>query len=150
MKASELITEVFNSNVRAKLIKNNANAFIVKARIGDRDIKFTAAGGAGDWEIDFIEQHPEKGDTFGKTGSGGELQVFSFVIDCVKELIAIHQPDRVSFTSDKSDANRTKLYAKISRKVKIPGYHVDVGAAEISGYDRFSIIRDGATPDEIK
>jgi len=150
MKIKEVLSEVFNSNVRATLVKNNANAFIVKAEIGNRIIKFTAAGGSGDWEIDFVEQSPEKGDTFGKTGSGNELQVFSFVIDCIKEVIAIHQPDRVSFTSDKSDVNRTKLYARIGKKVKIPGYHVEVAPAEYAGYDRISVIRDGATPDEIK
>lgn len=142
MKAIDIINEVFDSNVPGKVVKRTNSSFITKATIGNRDIKFHASGYEGDWEVDFVEQSPTKGDTFGKSGSGNELQVFSFVIESLKLFISTYQPQQVMFTSDKSDANRSKLYATMAKRVKIPGYHVEVTDAGMAGYDMFKIIRD--------
>jgi hypothetical protein len=142
MKATEILNEVFDSNVPGKVVKKTASSFITKATIGNRDIKFQAAGHAGDWEVDFIEQSPKRGDTFGKSGSGNELQVFSFVIESLELFISLYSPAQVMFTSDKSDTNRTKLYKRMSKRVKIPGYHIEIADRGSAGYDIFKIIRD--------
>lgn len=135
------ITEVFNSDVKGKVIKRTNNSFITKATIGDRDIKFQAAGNDGDWEVDFIEQS-SKGDTFSKTGSGNELQVFSFVIESLQTFISMYAPAQVAFTSDKSDGNRSKLYNRMAKRINIPGYHIEHSDRGPAGYDIFKIIRD--------
>ena len=142
MKAFEVLNEVFDSDVNGKVVRKTNNSFITKATVGERDIKFQAMGADGDWECDFIEQSPTKGDTFGKSGSGNELQVFSFVIESLKLFISMYAPDQVMFTSDKSDGNRSQLYARMARRVKIPGYHIEQGDRGAAGYDVFKIIRD--------
>lgn len=144
MKAIEVLNEVFDSNVPGKVVKQTSSSFITKATIGNRDIKFQAAGHDSDWEVDFIEQSPTRGDTFSKTGSGNELQVFSFVIESLKLFISLYSPDQVAFTSDKSDGNRSQLYARMGRKVKIPGYTLDVtnrGQYDIFKYTRSNEIK---------
>lgn len=140
MKIKDVLTEIFNSDVAGQVIRKTANSFVTKATIGDRDIKFQASGADGDWECDFIEQS-SKGDTFKKTGSGNELQVFSFVIESIKLFIASYSPDQLIFTSDKSDGNRTKLYSNMSRRVKIPGYTIRQESNN-PYYDTFKIVRD--------
>jgi hypothetical protein len=142
MKISDILTEVFNSDVQGKVVKQSADSFITAATIGTRDIKFHAAGQQGNWEIDFTEHSSNRGTTYGKSGSGGELQVFSFVIESLKLFISLYNPIQVSFTSDKSDTNRSNLYRRMANKVKITGYHIDMGDGITSGYDTFTIIRD--------
>ncbi len=135
------ITEVFNSDVKGRVVKRTNSSFITRATIGNRDIKFQAVGHEADWEVDFIEQS-SKGDTFSKSGSGNELQVFSFVIESLQLFISMYAPDQVAFTSDKSDGNRSKLYARMAKRVSIPGYHVEHSDRGPAGYDIFKIIRD--------
>lgn len=140
MKASDFIlSEAFDSDVKGKLIKRTNDLFITQATIGNRIIRFQADYYNGEWGIAFVEKGP-KGDTFGKSGSGKEMQVFSFVIESLRLLIAIYTPETIYFTSDKSDTNRSKLYRRIAARIKLPGYHLEVGAS--SGYDEFYIRRD--------
>lgn len=140
MKAIEVLNEIFNSDVPGKVTKRTATVFQTRATIGERDIIFDGEGRDGEWEIAFTENHPKTGSTFGKTGSGNELQVFSFVLESLQLLISVYAPALVEFTSEKSDGNRTQLYSRIAKKVKIPGYHLDV--KDNVHRDVFKIIRD--------
>lgn len=143
MKATEfIISEAFDSDVKGKVIRQSNDVFATKATIGGREIKFQASNHHGDWDIAFVENQPEKGYTFSKTGSGNELQVFSFVLESLKLFISIYSPDSVSFTSDKSDRNRSRLYNRIASRVTIPGYRLETDDKFSSGYDVFHIIRD--------
>jgi len=144
MKASEL-TEVFNSDVKGQVVRATNDLFTTSAEINNRKIVFNASGfvdanGKNIWEIDFIEKS-NSNVTFGKTGSGGELQVFSFVIESINELVSRYQPDEIIFGSHKEDGNRSALYARMAKRIKIPGYKF-AGARSDTYTDVFSIVKD--------
>lgn len=148
MKARELVSEVFDSDVKGQLVRATNDLFTTKAEIGNRTIVFNAsmyekgmdAKPIKAWEIDFTERTPGN-MSFDKTGSGNELQVFSFVLESIKELVARYAPDEIVFTSHKADGNRTSLYTRMAKRIKIPGYSMapvsDGGPADV-----FTIVRD--------
>jgi hypothetical protein len=122
------INEAFNTVVDKEVVKSSNNLYIAKANIGDRIITFTASydNYSDAWEIIFSEKKDDNSlGTYSKTGSGNELQVFSFVIDCVKDLISQYQPGVVEFTADKTDENRASLYKRIAHRIKNIGYDID-------------------------
>lgn len=143
MKISD-ITESFDSNVHGKLIKATNNVFSTRAKIGNRDIVFSATSynptGDNIWEIEFVEKGIH-GSTHGKSGSGNELQVFSFVIESTELLIAKYKPSEIQFTSHKADGNRSSLYTRLVKRIKIPGYHVADIESGIHD-DLYRIVRD--------
>ena len=156
MRATEFITEVFTSNVSSEVVRATPDLYTTKATIGGRVIVFNAAQfenehGESIWEIDFVEYEKNGIDaTFGKTGSGSELQVFSFVIESIKDLIATYHPDELIFTSSKADKNRTKLYQRMMNRVKVPGYHA--APVYVSGEyadDYFKIVKDNLDEAEL-
>jgi len=150
MKLSE-ITESFDSKIPYKVVIASNESFNTKAEIGGRTIFFTAnitEDGTDNnptypWEIEF-QEISKNSNTYSKTGSGHEMQVFAFIIDSIKELIARYSPDEIVFGSEKYDSNRTSLYKRMANKIKLPGYHL---ASIVSGSraDRFSIVRDDKT-----
>jgi hypothetical protein len=156
MRATEFITEVFTSNVSSEVVRATPDLYTTKATIGGRVIVFNASQfenehGESIWEIDFVEYEKNGIDaTFGKTGSGSELQVFSFVIESIKDLIATYHPDQLLFTSSKADKNRTKLYQRMVNRVKVPGYHA--APVYVSGEhsdDYFYIVKDNLDEAEV-
>jgi len=151
MRAQEFITEVFNSNVPQEVVRATSDLYTTKATIGKRTIVFNSSQydndeGKSVWEIEFTEKD-ETGTTFRKTGSGSELQVFSFVVQSIKDLIAIYHPDQLTFTSHKADDNRTTLYQRMLSRVKVPGYHAaPVDSGEYDDY--FKIVKDNLSEDD--
>lgn len=149
MRATEFLNEVFTSNVPGQLVRSTSDLYTTKAIIGGRTIVFNAAQfenehGESIWEMDFVEYEKNGvGATFGKTGSGSELQVFSFVIESIKDLIATYHPDELLFTSSKADKNRTKLYQRMLNRVKVPGYHAaPVYSSSEHSDDYLRIVKD--------
>lgn len=148
MRANEFISEAFTSQVQGQLVRATPDTYTTRAEISGRIIQFNATQyeddeGKSVWEIEFTEKSPT-GVTFGKTGSGGELQVFSFVIESIKDLIARYHPNKLTFTSHKADENRTKLYQRMLSRIKVPGYHA--APIESSEYDDyFSIVKDDSS-----
>jgi len=145
MKIIEIINEVFDSDVNGKIIRATNDLFTTEAAIGNRRIVFNASmfednNGTEIWEIEFTER--VRGVmTYDKTGSGNEMQVFSFVIASIKELISRYKPAQIEFSSHKEDGNRSNLYRRMINKIKIPGYHS--GETLTDKYtDIFRIIRD--------
>ena len=155
MRATEFITEVFTSNVSSEVVRATPDLYTIKAMIGGRVVVFNAAQfeneyGESIWEIDFVEYEKNGiGATFGKTGSGSELQVFSFVIESIKDLIATYHPDELIFTSSKADKNRSKLYQRMLNRVKVSGYHAE--PIEHGEYydDYFKIVKDNLDEAEV-
>jgi len=154
MRATEFITEVFTSNVSSEVVRATSDLYTTKATIGGRVIVFNASQydddeGKSIWEIDFTEYEKDgTGTTFRKTGSGGELQVFSFVIESIKDLIASYHPDQLTFTSHKADDNRTKLYQRMLNRIKVPGYHAaPIDSGEYDDY--FKIVKDNLDEAEL-
>lgn len=149
MKIKE-ITESFDSVVQGQLVRATNDHFTTSAVIGDRKIIFNASSYESEnnntpitiWEVEFTEKSNGTGSTYGKSGSGNELQVFSFVIDSINALVARYAPAEITFDSHKADGNRTSLYRRIGNRIKIPGYHLaDVAMGSVS--DTFRIVRDG-------
>jgi len=148
MKLSEFsLLESFDSNVQGKLVRATNDSFTTKADIGNRTIVFNAAAyipdearTGGEWEIEFTEKTPGNA-TYGKSGSGSEMQVFSFVIDSIRELVSRYSPDEIIFGSHKADNNRSSLYKRMAKKIKLPGYHL-ADIASDSYTDKFIIVKD--------
>lgn len=145
MKIKEIITELFNSKSKIENVKATSDMYDVSAIIGNRRINFLAVkDDADEWDIQFyetpIKQARNNYDNFEKTGSGNEFNVFSFVIECLKKFLADYKPGVVYFTSEKSDANRTGLYAKMLARYKVPGY--SVRKEQEGGADVFALVRD--------
>ena len=154
MRATEFITEVFTSNVPSEVVRATSDLYTTKATIGGRVIVFNASQfdddeGKSIWEIDFTEYEKDgTGTTFRKTGSGNELQVFSFVIESIKDLISSYHPDQLTFTSHKADDNRTKLYQRMLNRIKVPGYHAaPIDSGEYDDY--FKIVKDNLDEAEV-
>jgi hypothetical protein len=120
------IDESFNSRHEKQVVKSTPNGTTVKANIGGREIVFMVHISVGmDNKKTAMIEFSEKTDggkyaTYDKTGSGSEMQVFSFVIDCVRDAIIDFDPDKIDFTAVKADGNRGRLYKKLASK--IPGY----------------------------
>lgn len=143
MRIADIVSESFDSNVQGKLVRATNDLFTTRATIGNRDIVFNAVSHDEDsniWEIEFIEKGAH-GSTYGKSGMGNEMQVFSFVIESAKELVARYKPYEIQFSSHKADGNRSTLYQRMINKIKIPGY---TPASVMSGEhtDIFRIVRD--------
>jgi hypothetical protein len=124
VRSSEFIIEAFDSEVPYEVTRSTNDLFTTKADINNRTIVFNAQGndeGNGlessiVWEVDFYERSPGN-MTFGKSGSGGEMKVFSFIIDSLKELNARYNPQIIRFGSYRDDGNRTKLYQRMIAKI---------------------------------
>lgn len=145
MKITDIIAESFDSDVKGKIVKAGPGYFHTKADIGTRTILFSAAAspaGENQWEIEFLE-NTKKGQTFTKSGSGNEMQVFSFVIESIKEFVARYHPEVITFNSHKADQNRSKLYARMMRRVSsvLPGYS-EAPVSSTDSSDTFTIVKD--------
>jgi hypothetical protein len=145
MRSIEFINEAFDSQVPYNVVRASNDLFTTRATIGDRDVVFTAQGrtegaqGTVVWEVDFYEKTPGN-MTFSKSGSGSELQVFSFVINSLKELAARYHPDTIRFSSHKADENRTKLYQRMLTKIA-PGLGYQLTDVESGGSDDIFVIK---------
>jgi hypothetical protein len=143
----DLIRESFDSEVPYTVVRAGNDWFTTRANINGRMITFNAASystaNGYNWEIDFSEKSSQSGTTFAKTGNGGEMQVFSFVIASIKELIARYAPAAIEFASHKADGNRSKLYQRMLSRIPLPGYHVAATAnSDESADDFFRIEKD--------
>lgn len=145
MRSIEFINEAFDSQVPYNVVRASNDLFTTRATIGDRDVVFNSQGnnegaqGTVVWEVDFYEKTPGN-MTFGKSGSGGEMQVFSFVINSLKELAARYHPDTIRFSSHKADENRTKLYQRMLTKIA-PGLGYQLTDVESGGSDDIFVIK---------
>jgi hypothetical protein len=146
------LEEALDTKVDYEVIKISTDVFSARAEIGDRMIVFTAESyesvEPGTWEVDFSERPTLKtkviklGQKYAKTDSGEEFKVFSFVLAAMREFAERYAPEKIIFTSAKSDENRTSLYARMLKKFKLPGYE----AAEVRNIgqaDQFEIVRKG-------
>ena len=140
LNKEEPLDEAFTSKVPYKVIKDTAYDFSTVAKIGDREIVFRAEKETQiAWMIDFVERKDEyPGSTsFAVTGSGNAMEVFSFVIASIKELITRYSPGIIQFDANKAENSRIDLYRRMINRVKIPGY----SAYSAGGSDKFATFR---------
>ena len=143
------LDEVLNSQVPYLVVDNEEHLFSTKAHIGNRDIFFSARKDNKDpiWSIQFSEKptsvkaNSKTHNHFDKTGSGNELQVFSFVTSSIKDFISRYKPTQVNFLSSNADGNRSKLYLRLAKRVQIPGYSF-IGSFPGNKYDSFVVTKD--------
>jgi hypothetical protein len=69
------------------------------------------------WEMAFGEKRPGKPSSLEVTGSGDEFKVFATVIKITKEFMEKYDIDTLSFTADKSEGNRAKLYHRMVERL---------------------------------
>jgi hypothetical protein len=135
------LSEILNRSVDYEVVRATGGMFKTHAVINQREITFTAEEEQpGEWLISFKERDQQGVDTYGKTGSGGELQVFSMVKNSISEFVSRYQPDVMSFTSEHDQGdNRSGLYAALLSRFKLPGYVTqrDVG----SSHDDFKLVK---------
>ena len=127
-----LLQELFKKTVNYRVVKNTSSTFSTRATIGGRDIVFVAgvehegASGGVELDVEFGEVKMKAGMevlTYDITNKGHALEVFSMVIDSLREAIMIYQPDIINFTAEKegdsnSDLKRADLYEKIAKRFK--------------------------------
>jgi hypothetical protein len=146
-----LVQEILDKKIKYDVVKQNSTLFITRSTIGGRVITFTALiddDSAGCWEIAFSENQIDAlphHRTFGTTGSGNELEVFSMVKDSILEFVSRYNPVKFYFTADKpvergGSNNRANLYDRLIKRFKIDGYSNDREAEE--HHDSFSFTRN--------
>ena len=134
----QYVWEAFDTKVPYTVSSASNDSFETYAIIGNRKIVFVGEELEPEsWEVSF-DQRDSSGTQFGKTGSGSEMQVFSFVIESIKELISRYRPMELTFTSSKADENRTSLYARMLKRISIPGYKF-VGVRNKGDSDEFVV-----------
>lgn len=123
-----LLTELFDTKVPYRVTVNTEKKWAAKAEINGRTIEFEAEkhfGNKNNWDFYFSE-HKDGEISMGRTGSGGELKVLSFVKTCMKEVIDLRKPDNIFFSAHKDkegeekkaedrDESRGNVYEKLCK-----------------------------------
>lgn len=145
-----LINEILDKKVRTKLKTNTPRTLQIAGTVNGREIMFTAHMSEENeknnyWDVTFLEvkSNPNgvKYGSYKLTGSGGELQVFSMIKDCMMELIQKHNPAKIIFTANK-DAGKDKnargdVYERLIKRFKAPGYELQRSAAKTTSSNGF-------------
>lgn len=126
----ELLNSEIDSEVRAK-----ADTYKASAIIAGRKIVFDAVNEGEYWAVQFIEKN-ERGITHKQTGSGGELQVFSFILQCLQDVVARYAPASLKFDSD--DSSRTAVYRRLIKRV---GGNYELDVRHRAGVDYFTLTK---------
>ena len=139
--AESKLSELFTSGSEITVVKAKPDLFATRSAVlNNRVVVFMAAQDDPEtWTIDFHEKGP-KGVTYKKSGSGKEVDVFNFIIKSVQEFVSRYQPENVSFSSEKSDQNRTNLYKRMVARINriAPGYQL-ASVTDRGSYDYFLI-----------
>lgn len=121
-----LVQEILNKKTDYEVIRASSNAFRAKAEINGRTIMFSAEDEdeSGEWGIAFSEIDSKGRRTYKQTGSGGELEVFSMIKDCMLEFVERYQPAMMKFTADKDNGadTRANAYERLIKRFNVPGY----------------------------
>ena len=128
-----ILAELLNTKVNYILVRDDEDTYTEKAMINGRMILFTAEYAwiksidEPSWEVAFMER-ANKHDNFTTriTGSGGELQVFSFVRDALARYLKSHDPDAFHFSASDSEPSRIKLYGSLASRFKNSKYTASV------------------------
>lgn len=133
----KLLLELLDSSVKYKVTNQNDDYYSEVATINGREIQFEAEReyNSGDvaenkltWGIAFIEMTDDPKEmvpfTIKKTGSGGELKVFSFVKSALERFIKKYEPPEFWFSADADEPSRVKLYTAFIERFRIPGYQI--------------------------
>jgi len=112
------LREIFDSSVNYKWITNDDKSAVAQfvitkpGRLFSKKIKygFDAFNYGNAWKIAFY-QIVNGQKVYSKTGTGGEKEVFSTVIDIMKDFLGTHQVNSIIFSAE--DSNRQSLYKRL-------------------------------------
>lgn len=150
-----LLNELLNTEIKGRVLDDNAGAYRVRAYINKRYIIFDTYCDDDDdgvWQVQFFEAEGEDPDeevdwTTAPTGKGGELKVFAFIKDEFTKFVKKRKPNICLFSADHDGKNggrnsRAELYKRLLNKFKVPGYklHHD----DIFGSVQFYFEKEGS------
>lgn len=128
-KATMLVQEILSSAYKYKVTHEGDSLYRASFDAGDRAIHVDLAKipRTGEhWELAFEERKAGKPGSMGVTGSGDEFKVFATVIEITQEFMREYKIDSLSFTADKSEGNRSRLYQRMVDRLLPPGWKQDV------------------------
>ena len=135
---NQYIAEVFNTKIPLHYIEKTEKVHSAKFSVDGETYKVGAEKQpSGTWEIVFLMYTgaDKTGVTFGKSnlGTAGAVQVFSAVMEFIREFIKEVQPDRIVFSADKPSiaydprgSSRESLYKKMVMKYTPSNYTVEI------------------------
>jgi len=125
MRAQEFIAELFGVQDTSKTwewIQFDDENVTAHFTVGEIPYKFTAYQDAdespGDWEVEFVTKKPTDGASpFGITGTGRSAEVFSTVVNIMKEFINKKGKSirRLGFAA--KEGSRQDLYARMIKRL---------------------------------
>jgi hypothetical protein len=136
-----LITEILNTP--AQITVDSANDGVVIMNFSLRNINYTFSGSnvteefdpGETWEVDFGIATQNGHTQYQLTQTGNAFEVLAAVQQCCLKLIQMHPAiQQIMFTGDKGEGSRTKLYDRLVRSLKIPGWK---GSKEVGGFRDF-------------
>jgi hypothetical protein len=121
------LTELFSTSPQHEVVDVDEKLYSEVSHIGGREVIFECELNQLDdsWEIAFHEVIKKNGKeeiTNKKTGSGSELQVFSFIIEAIKRFIKKYKPEVFYFSATDKEPSRAKLYQRLVNRWKVPNY----------------------------
>jgi hypothetical protein len=126
-----LLNELFKQPVGWKYTTNAPNIVEARFYIGGLGFTFVARTVDTDkmWEVEFTIGLP---DSFGKSGTGHQQQVFATVFDIMKDFIKQHSPEIIVMTAQ--EPNRMKLYLRMF-KTLLPDWKIETDREIIYAYN---------------
>lgn len=134
--------EILNTAVDFEVLLQSRYEFQTAAKIGPRNIFFTALNNGGSWEVSFKEVDATGKSSHGVTGKGHELEVFSMVKDSILHFVDEYNPSAFHFSAEKDDNDRdtrANLYDRLVRRLAIPNYKWERSKEE--NRDFFNFVR---------
>lgn len=138
-EAHMLIQEILSSPYEYTGARRNEEQYCASFKAGDRMIhvdlyKLPRAG--EHWELTFEERKEGQPGSLGITGSGDEFKVFSTVVEIVKKFITTNPVDSLTFTAEKTQGNRSRLYQRMVDRLLMPGWvkEVDKSSSDYRTY----------------
>jgi hypothetical protein len=139
--------ELLDRKIPYTVLKETGSVFKTSAVINGRIIVFTAAEETpGVWDLEFSEKNKNNPvlTTYGSTGSGAELEVFSMIKDSILEFVQRYEPTSMVFTADVDGSARVALYDRLIKKFKLPGYEYKKSDSDKHSAFSFTKIKDGS------
>lgn len=106
------LNELFDKPKDIRVERNDDNSFIISSVIDDdTELGLSATKDSNGWGVLFIVN-----GEMGLTGQGKEIAIFSTVMQMMKMFLKAKNPDVITFTGDKTEGNRVRLYTRLVNK----------------------------------
>lgn len=125
-----LINEVFDSQAQVRVVAHNNDVVEMEFSVDDMEFAFFATNESWledepvVWNVEFGLRNADTGNVeYQLTRTGSAYRVLSAVQQCINKLMQIHPSiQRLVFTADPSEKSRVKLYTRLVKSLKVPGW----------------------------